>query len=122
VTCKRILGNSFLSGQVPPEFYIELILRTILVYVLVTFAMKHMGKCISAELDRTKLAAISTIAAGSFSFIEKKEAAPGLPVIPDWDVDFPAGQKPWQEWKVCSNCGNKQNEKETHCPVCGNTV
>ena len=205
-----------LFGQVPPEFYIELIIRTVFVYMLVTFAMKHMGKRISAELDRSKLAAISTIAAttglvllspdrgllppiivlgiiqliqryvnwrnyrnsrfeiltegkrsllvsdgvlqwsemkkarvskeqlfaqlrhtgiihlgsvkrlymeasGAFSFIENKEPVAGLPVIPEWDIDFLAEQKPWQEWKVCSNCGNKQ-QKETHCPVCDNTV
>jgi uncharacterized membrane protein YcaP (DUF421 family) len=206
-----------LFGQVPPVFYIELAIRTIVVYALVTFAMKHMGKRISAELDRTKLAAISTIAAttglillspdrgllppiivlciiqlmqwfvnrknyndsrfetmtegkgttlvvdgvlqwkemkrarvtkeqlfaqlrntgiihlgsvrrlymeasGAFSFIENREPSPGLPVIPDWDTDFLAEQKPWNKWQVCTNCGNKQQEKETHCPVCGNMV
>lgn len=206
-----------LFGQVPFEFYIELIIRAVLIYVLITFAMRYMGKRISAEVDRSKLAAISTIAAstglvllspdrgllppvialgvilliqwyvnrrnyrdgrfetmtqgyrstlikdgvlqwnemkkarvskeqlfaqvrdtgviqlgavkrlcmeasGTFSFIENKDPKPGLPVIPEWDVEFLAEQKIWNEWKVCSNCGNKQEEKETHCPVCGNTV
>ncbi|HEY8895305.1 MAG TPA: YetF domain-containing protein, partial [Niastella sp.] len=52
-----------LLGEVPPEFYIELIIRTVVVYALITFGMKYLGKRTAAELSRSELAAISTLAA-----------------------------------------------------------
>jgi len=52
-----------LIGEVPPEFYIELIIRTLVIYALITFGMKYLGKRTAAELSRSELAAISTLAA-----------------------------------------------------------
>ncbi|WP_207513925.1 DUF421 domain-containing protein [Longitalea luteola] len=52
-------------GQVPPEFYIELIIRTICVYAIIMFGMKYMGKRIAGELSRSELAALSTLAAAT---------------------------------------------------------
>ena len=54
-----------LQGPVPLEFYIELILRGLVVYALITFGMKYMGKRISAELTRSELAAIASLAAAT---------------------------------------------------------
>jgi uncharacterized membrane protein YcaP (DUF421 family) len=54
-----------LFGQVPPEFYIELIIRSLVVYLMITFGMKAMGKRVSADLNRTELAGLSTLAAAT---------------------------------------------------------
>lgn len=52
-----------LFGQVPFEFYIELIIRAIFVFALIIFGMKYMGRRMSNELNRSTLGAIATIAA-----------------------------------------------------------
>jgi uncharacterized membrane protein YcaP (DUF421 family) len=54
-----------LFGQVPPVFYIEMIIRGLFVYLFITFGMKYMGKRISSQMSRTELAAISTLAAAT---------------------------------------------------------
>jgi uncharacterized membrane protein YcaP (DUF421 family) len=54
-----------LIGEVPPDFYIELFIRTLFVYVIIMFGMKYMGKRIAADLNRSELAAISTLAAAT---------------------------------------------------------
>lgn len=54
-----------LIGQVPPEFFIELIIRTFCVYAMIMFGMKYMGKRIAADLSRSELAALSTLAAAT---------------------------------------------------------
>lgn len=54
-----------LQGPVPLEFYAELIIRGLFVYALITFGMKYMGKRISAELTRSELAAIASLAAAT---------------------------------------------------------
>jgi uncharacterized membrane protein YcaP (DUF421 family) len=54
-----------LLGQVPPLFYIELIIRGLFVYALITFGIKYMGKRISAELTPSELAAIASLAAAT---------------------------------------------------------
>lgn len=54
-----------LNGQVPLEFYIELILRTLFVFLVLTFGMKYLGKRQSSQLSRSELAATSTLAAAT---------------------------------------------------------
>jgi uncharacterized membrane protein YcaP (DUF421 family) len=54
-----------LQGPVPLEFYVELIIRSMFVYALITFGMKYMGKRISAELTRSELAAMASLAAAT---------------------------------------------------------
>lgn len=54
-----------LVGEVPAEFYIETVIRALLVYILLVAGMRLMGKRINAELNRTELAAISTLAAST---------------------------------------------------------
>jgi uncharacterized membrane protein YcaP (DUF421 family) len=54
-----------LIGEVPPAFYIELIIRTICVFAMIIFGMKYMGKRVAADLNRSELAAISTLAAAT---------------------------------------------------------
>src|SRR3982751_6916248 len=55
----------FLNGQVPPEFYVELIIRTLFVFLVITFGLRYMGKRISSQLSRSELAALSTLAAAT---------------------------------------------------------
>ncbi|HEX8334889.1 MAG TPA: hypothetical protein VF622_19850, partial [Segetibacter sp.] len=45
-------------GQVPPEFYIELIIRGFLVYVLLLVAMRFLGKRMATNVSRIELAAL----------------------------------------------------------------
>jgi uncharacterized membrane protein YcaP (DUF421 family) len=50
-------------GDVPGVFYIELIVRTVFVYLLLVFAMRLLGKRMSAQASRNELAALVTLAA-----------------------------------------------------------
>jgi hypothetical protein len=54
-----------LIGEVPPGFYIELVIRAICVYAMIMFGMKFMGKRIAGDLNRSELAALSTLAAAT---------------------------------------------------------
>ncbi|MGN6494846.1 MAG: DUF421 domain-containing protein [Agriterribacter sp.] len=54
-----------LHGEVPLEFYFELIIRSVFVYLVLTFGMKLMGKRLSAEMSLSELAAIATLAAAT---------------------------------------------------------
>lgn len=50
-------------GNVPPEFFIELVIRVSFVYLLVIFCIRLMGKRMAAQLSRNELVAISSLAA-----------------------------------------------------------
>jgi uncharacterized membrane protein YcaP (DUF421 family) len=50
-------------GDVPAEFYIELVLRSLFVYLLLMVAMRFIGKRMSSRLGRTELVALVTLAA-----------------------------------------------------------
>ncbi|MGN6419865.1 MAG: DUF421 domain-containing protein [Pseudobacter sp.] len=52
-----------LRGNVPWEFYIELIIRSLAVYLILVFAFRLMGKRLSSRLTRTELAAVASLAA-----------------------------------------------------------
>lgn len=65
---EEILLDDFyriLHGQVPYIFYIELIIRTLFVFLVLTYGMRLLGKRYSATLTRTELAATSTLAAAT---------------------------------------------------------
>jgi len=200
-----------LIGQVPPDFYIELIIRTFCVFVMIMFGMKYMGKRIAADLSRSDLAAATGLvllsperglvsplvvlgviylirlfvnkmdysskrfeeategkrstlvsdgemqwhemrrsriskeqvfaqlrgmgikhlgvikrfymeANGGFSLTKEATPRPGLPAIPEWDTEFLQEQTRWQEWKVCANCGHRQQPAEASCPACHSKV
>lgn len=49
-------------GQVPPEFYFELIIRTLLVYALLMFCMRLLGKRMSTQISRLELTALVSLA------------------------------------------------------------
>src|SRR5215210_2278348 len=51
-----------LFGQVPPEFYLELIIRAALVYFLLMLSMRLMGKRMSTQMSRLELAAMVALA------------------------------------------------------------
>ncbi len=52
-----------LAGEVPPEFFIEVILRIAVIYVLLMLTMRIMGKRMAAQLNAGELAALVTLAA-----------------------------------------------------------
>lgn len=54
-----------LLGEVPGEFYIELVIRALFCYIVIIFAMRLMGSRISANLSRNELAAIAALAAST---------------------------------------------------------
>jgi uncharacterized membrane protein YcaP (DUF421 family) len=52
-----------LIGEVPPEFFIEIIIRLIFIYFICLMAMRLMGKRMIAQLSRNELTALVSIAA-----------------------------------------------------------
>ena len=50
-------------GEVPATFYLELIIRALLVYLILMVAMRAMGKRMSAQVSRNELAALVSLAA-----------------------------------------------------------
>jgi uncharacterized membrane protein YcaP (DUF421 family) len=52
-----------LQGEVPLAFYVELLLRAVIVYLLLIVAFRLMGKRMSSLMTRNELAAVSTLAA-----------------------------------------------------------
>ena len=51
-----------LFGQVPPEFYIELIIRAFLIYALLMICMRLMGNRMSGQISRIDMAAMVALA------------------------------------------------------------
>lgn len=52
-----------LIGEVPGSFYVELIIRAFVIYLLLTVSMRLLGKRMSSQLGRNDLAAMVTLAA-----------------------------------------------------------
>jgi len=52
-----------LIGEVPGSFYVELVIRAAVIYLLLTIAMRYLGKRMSSQLGRNDLAAMVTLAA-----------------------------------------------------------
>jgi uncharacterized membrane protein YcaP (DUF421 family) len=55
--------NRILQGQVPMSFYIEIVVRAVVLYIIVIAALRLMGKRMTSNLNRTELGALSTVAA-----------------------------------------------------------
>ena len=52
-----------LVGEVPGSFYIELIIRAAVIYLMLTIAMRLLGKRMSSQLGRNDMIAMVTLAA-----------------------------------------------------------
>jgi len=52
-----------LIGEVPAEFYLEIIIRVVFVYLLLLISMRIMGKRMASLLNRNELAALVSLAA-----------------------------------------------------------
>ncbi|MCW3114864.1 MAG: hypothetical protein JWR18_3260 [Segetibacter sp.] len=52
-----------LFGQVPPEFFIELLIRTTIFFLLLVFSMHFFGKRMAAQINRIEVVALFTLAA-----------------------------------------------------------
>lgn len=55
--------NRILIGEIPAFFFIELIFRAFLIYVLLIVSMRFMGKRMSAQISRNEMAAVVSLAA-----------------------------------------------------------
>src|SRR3954470_4127303 len=51
-----------LVGDVPPLFYLELIIRAFFIYLLLVFSMRLMGKRMSTQISRLELVAMVSLA------------------------------------------------------------
>lgn len=52
-----------LIGEIPAVFFIELIFRAFIIYMLLIFSMRLMGKRMSAQMGRNEMAAVVSLAA-----------------------------------------------------------
>ena len=52
-----------LFGEVPAHFFLEVIFRTAIIYLILMFSMRIMGKRMSSQLSRNEMAAVSSLAA-----------------------------------------------------------
>jgi uncharacterized membrane protein YcaP (DUF421 family) len=52
-----------LVGEVPPSFFIELLIRAVTVYLILLVSMRSMGKRMSSQMSRNELAALVSLAA-----------------------------------------------------------
>lgn len=55
--------SRILFGEVPFSFFIELLLRALVIYLVLVFALRLMGKRMARGMSRNELAAIATLAA-----------------------------------------------------------
>lgn len=55
--------SRILFGEVPPIFYIELVLRTAFFYLLLMVSMRLMGKRMASQLSRSEMVAMVSLAA-----------------------------------------------------------
>src|SRR3954471_17438353 len=71
-------------GQVPPEFYIELVIRTFFIYALLMVSMRLMGNRMSGQLSRLDLAAMVALA----SAIGVPILSPSNGILPAFIIAF----------------------------------
>ena len=50
-------------GQVPPEFYIELVIRSFLVFLILLVSMRMLGRRMAGQLNRMEMIALFSLAA-----------------------------------------------------------
>lgn len=50
-------------GDIPPVFYLELIIRALFIYILLIVSMRLMGKRMASQIGRTEMAAVASLAA-----------------------------------------------------------
>jgi hypothetical protein len=53
----------WLFGQTPPQFMIEVIIRTVLIYIILLFVVRQMGKRMAGQTTLTELAVMVTLGA-----------------------------------------------------------
>lgn len=50
-------------GEMPPVFYIELIIRSLFIYIVLVTSMRLMGKRMASQIGRTEMATVAALAA-----------------------------------------------------------
>jgi uncharacterized membrane protein YcaP (DUF421 family) len=71
-------------GAVPPEFFIEVVIRVILFYMLAAFSVRLMGNRAAARLSRNELAALVSLAAAIGSPLQSPERG----ILPGFVIAF----------------------------------
>ena len=51
------------AGEVPPAFFLEIVFRMLVVYIILTVSMRLLGKRMAAQYTRNELAAMVSLAA-----------------------------------------------------------
>jgi uncharacterized membrane protein YcaP (DUF421 family) len=55
--------HRILVGEVPPVFFVELVIRAAVIYLILMVSMRTMGKRMSSQLSRNEMAAMVSLAA-----------------------------------------------------------
>src|SRR6059058_5518901 len=55
--------HRILFGEAPPEFFIELIIRSFFIFLLLIVSMRLLGRRIAAQLSRIEMIALFSLAA-----------------------------------------------------------
>lgn len=57
--------HRILIGEIPPAYFIEIVMRLAVVYLILLFSMRAMGKRMATQLTRTEYAALVSLAAAT---------------------------------------------------------
>src|SRR5881275_1897303 len=52
-----------LFGEVPPAFFLEVMIRTVIIFLLLIVSMRLFGKRMSAQINRIEMVSLFTLAA-----------------------------------------------------------
>jgi uncharacterized membrane protein YcaP (DUF421 family) len=55
--------HRILIGEIPASFFVELVFRALVIYILLIVSMRLMGKRMSAQISRNEMAAVVSLAA-----------------------------------------------------------
>jgi uncharacterized membrane protein YcaP (DUF421 family) len=55
--------NRIIFGEAPPEFFIELVIRTVFLFVLLVIAMRLLGRRMAGQVNRIEMIALFSLAA-----------------------------------------------------------
>lgn len=101
VVCRRFLESTTLSES---ELFQQ----------LREHGIEHLGEIAHAYLETD----------GVLTVFRAKEARPGLPIVPPWDIEMPEEIKPgaYEGLVACKQCGTVQKKGSTPCTHCHHDV
>jgi uncharacterized membrane protein YcaP (DUF421 family)/DNA-directed RNA polymerase subunit RPC12/RpoP len=117
-TAERIIDGSpreaIRDGTIDRGFINESTLsRSELFQQLREHGVEHLGQVAAAYLETD----------GRVTVFRAREAKPGLPIVPPWEIADPAAVEPSAgEPAACRNCGDVGNDGAKRCGHCGHDV